>query len=117
MIVSDLFIGLHDVVLYVWGSFMLVGLIGMWLKSNKRLLNVGIASVASSFLFFLITNFGVWLQWYPKTSQGLANCYTLALPFYRNTFVGDIAYVVVFFGIYELATRLVKNTKFAYLTS
>ena len=54
MIISDIFIGLHDVVLYTWGSFLLVGLIGMWLKNHKRLLNVGIASVASSFLFFSI---------------------------------------------------------------
>ena len=117
MIITDMFIGLHDVILYTWGSFVFVALIGMWLKSNKRLLNVGLASVISSFSFFLITNFGVWVHWYPRNLQGLISCYTLALPFYRNTFIGDIAYVVVFFGLYELAARFARNTRFAYLTS
>jgi len=117
IVISDLVIGLHDVVLYTWGSFLLIGLIGMWVKGNKRLLNIGLASVASSSLFFIVTNFGVWMQWYPRNLQGLANCYMLALPFYRNTFIGDIVYVAVFFGIYELVARSVKNTRFAYLTA
>ncbi len=117
MMISDIFIGLHDVILYTWGSFILVALIGMWLKNNKRLLNIGFASVASSFLFFFITNFGVWLNWYPRNLQGMINCYTLALPFYRNTFIGDIAYVAIFFGLYEFVAKFIKDTKFAYLVN
>ena len=115
MIISDLFIGLHDVILYTWGSFVLVAIVGTWLRKNKNLLNIGRASVASSFLFFIITNFGVWLHWYPRDVQGLVKCFAMALPFYRNAFVGDILFVAVFFGIYELAARSVRETKFAYL--
>jgi hypothetical protein len=117
MMISDLVIGLHDVVAFTWGSFVLVALLGTWLKQHKNIVNVGVASVAASVLFFMITNFGVWLAWYPTTLQGLTQCYTLALPFYRNTLIGDLLYVVVFFGIYECAARLVKNTRYAYLTS
>jgi len=117
MVVTDIFIGLHSVILYTWGSFILVALLGTWLKHNKRFLTVGIASIASSFLFFAITNFGVWLSWYPRTVHGLINCYTLAIPFYRNTLIGDLLYVVMFFGLYELAARSIRNTRFAYLAN
>lgn len=117
MVISDMFIGIHDVVLYTWGSFLIVGLIGIWLKNHKTLLGVGAASIISSFLFFFVTNFGVWLTWYPRNLAGLVNCYTLAIPFYRNTMIGDLAYVVIFFGIYELVARSIRETKFAYLTS
>ena len=117
MIISDMVLGLHDVVPFTWGSFLLVALLGTWLKQHKNVRNIGFASVTASVAFFLITNFGVWLFWYPATLRGLAQCYTLALPFYRNTFIGDILYVVVFFGIYECATRLVRNTRYAYLAA
>jgi hypothetical protein len=46
----------------------------------------------ASFLFFLISNFGVWLNWYPKNLQGLFQCYLLALPFYVRTLVGDLVF-------------------------
>lgn len=117
MVLSDLVIGMHDVVLYTWGSFLAVAFIGMWLKNNKKIMNVGLASLSSSFLFFLVTNFGVWLHWYPRTLDGLINCYTLAIPFYRNTLIGDILYVVLFFGLYELAAKSVRKTRFAYLAN
>jgi hypothetical protein len=46
----------------------------------------------ASFLFFLISNFGVWLNWYPKNLQGLWQCYILALPFYGRTLLGDLVF-------------------------
>ncbi|PIU41562.1 MAG: hypothetical protein COS99_04775 [Candidatus Omnitrophica bacterium CG07_land_8_20_14_0_80_42_15] len=117
MILSDLVIGLHNVIAYTWGSFILVALIGMWLKNNRTVLNIGIAAILSSFLFFVITNFGVWLTWYPRSITGLINCYTLAIPFYRSTLLGGIMYTAAFFGLYELSARAIRNTKFAYLAN
>jgi hypothetical protein len=59
----------------------------------------------ASFLFFLISNFGVWLNWYPRTTEGLFQCYLLALPFYSRTLMGDL-----FFGYgYLLLKQLIKN--------
>lgn len=46
----------------------------------------------SSFLFFLISNAGVWWYWYPLTVEGLLTCYTLAIPFYARTLVGDLVF-------------------------
>lgn len=113
MLVSDIFIGFYSpiVMISVYGSLALTGLIGLLLAKRKSPTNVILAAAGSSILFFLITNFAVWFAWYPKNIEGLATCYTLAIPFFRNTLLGDLFYIGVFFGGYELALRVVKKIK------
>jgi hypothetical protein len=112
MIASDAIIGLHPLILFTWGSFILTAFIGMWLKENRTVVNVFGAAVSSSVIFFIITNFGVWAlpaSWYPRTLEGLMSCYIVALPFYRNMLLGDIFYVALFFGAYEAVNILVRR--------
>jgi len=114
MIVSDLFIGLHNVVVFTWGSFILVTLLGPWLKKHKNIFGIVSMSLVSSLLFFIISNFGVWLMgWYPHTLAGFINCYVMGLPFLRDFTLSTLVYAGVFFAIYELVARLVKDTKLA----
>ena len=42
---------------------------------------------------------------------GLMLSYTLGLPFFRNTFTGDLMYTGVFFGAYELALTFFRSWK------
>lgn len=113
LIISDLFIGFHNTILFVYGSFILIGLIGLWLKSHKKPLPIIGSSLLSSVLFFVITNFGVWVTgggwFYPKTWQGLMECYALAIPFFRNTIVGDLIYTGVLFGLFELSKYALRS--------
>lgn len=105
MFISDLFLGFHDTMPFVYTSFLLSGLIGLWLKGHKKIGYIIGGTLLSSILFFLITNFGVWLagSLYPRTLPGLLESYTLALPFFRNTFLGDLFYTGLFFTSFELA--------------
>ena len=111
MIVSDIFIGLHGLIWWTWGSFLLIGLIGVWLKKRLGLLVAAGKAFVSSVIFFLITNFGVWVStnWYPHTFKGLVDCFVAAVPFFRNTLTSDFCYFLIFFGGYELATRLAQK--------
>lgn len=115
MVISDYFIGFYDwqVMASVYLSIALAFAIGWYLKKRKKWHNVALASFASSVVFFLITNFAVWafFNWYPHTWAGLVNCFTLALPFFRNTLAGDFIYTALFFGLYEfiLVNDLVYN--------
>lgn len=111
MFVSDIFLGFHNTVPFVYGSFLLTGIIGLWLKNRRTVKNVITASFTSSILFFIITNFGVWLSGnlYPKTFPGLIECYIAAIPFFRNTIVGDLFYIGLFFFGYEAVLRFVKS--------
>lgn len=108
-IVSDLIIGLHSVWFFTWGSVMLIYFLGRRLKKQKTLLNTVFFTLSSSCLFFLITNFGVWLMgWYPRNLTGIISCYLNAIPFFRASLFSDLAYVAVFFGAYEFALKKIK---------
>lgn len=115
MLLSDIFIGFASfwVTFSVYSSFLLIGLIGIWLKKHKKLFLIISASLFSSILFYLITNFAVWAAtpWYTKNFEGLIRSYWLALPFFRNTLIGDLFYVGVLFGVYELAKLYSERRK------
>lgn len=126
MLISDYFLGFHSTMPYVYGSFLVIILLGTWLKNHFSAWSILGASVAGSLLFFLVTNFGAWLHMplYPKTFTGLMEAYAMGIPFYRgvpadqafmflrNTLLGDLFYAGVFFGVYEA----VKTTSARYLS-
>jgi hypothetical protein len=87
---------------FTWAGFLLVGLLGWTLRDKRSVRRVVGASLAGSLIFFLVSNFGVWVGWklYAPTFAGLVNCYVAGLPFLRNTLVGDIAYAGLLFGTY-----------------
>jgi len=114
MIISDIFLGMHNVVIFTWGSFALVTLLGCWAKEHKTIFGIAATSVAGSILFYIITNFGVWaMGWYPGNLKGLMNCYVLGLPFLRIFSISTLLFTVIFFGAYELIASKVRNTKLA----
>ncbi len=111
MFLSDIFLGFHNTIVYVYASFAVAVIIGRLIKNYKwqSLLS---ASLASSVLFFLITNFGVWStgSMYPKTAGGLMQSYLLGLPFLRNTVLSDLFYSFSFFyGFKYLSVFLRKK--------
>jgi hypothetical protein len=114
MVLSDIFLGMHNVVLFTWGSFILVTLLGIWAKNHKTFKAIASTSIVSSGLFYLITNFGVWaMGWYPQNTKGLLDCYFMGLPFLRTFSAATLIYTAVFFGAYEAIASTVRNTKLA----
>lgn len=113
LFLSDIFLGFYSGMIFVYGSFFLTGVIGLWLKNHKSVPNIIFASLGSSILFYLITNFGVWLTgtMYPHLQNGLLESYIMGLPFFRNTLLGDLGYVGLFFGSYEFVLLFISNRK------
>lgn len=113
MLFSDYLIGFYNptVMISVYGSFLIIGLVGLWLRRHKNFANILGATLLGSVIFFVVTNFAVWVAtpWYSKTVQGLIECYTLALPFFRNTILGDLFYVSSIFGLYEFVLFVVRK--------
>ena len=101
LFISDLFIGLHATIPFVYISFILIALLGMYVKK------INIVSVLlSSTIFFLVSNFGVWVLYYPISTEGFVQCYTLALPFFLNTVLGDLVYgALLIYPFYALQRR------------
>lgn len=114
MMVSDLIIGMHNVVLFTWTGFLFAAILGLWLREKKGISRIVVASLGSSIIFYLISNLGVWaMGWYPKTLKGLMDCYIMGLPFIRNFTAATLLYVFVFFGAYEAVAYFVKGKKLA----
>ncbi len=109
MLISDIFIGFYDwkLMAVVYASFALIGLLGIFLRKNKSILFIVGCSLAGSFLFFILTNFAVWLfaSWYTHDLKGLLSCYEMAIPFFKNTLAGDLFYTSVIFGCYEILAQ------------
>lgn len=115
MLVSDLFIGLYDwkLMLAVYCCFALAGLVGIIIRNSRNILTVLSSTLLISLGFFLITNSAVWLfsPWYAHNWSGLILCYTLAIPFFRNTLMGNLFFVGILFGSYELIKIALFRTK------
>src|SRR3989339_736642 len=113
MLISDIFLGFHKTIPYVYVSFVIIFLIGRKMKFNKWQ-NLLSASLISSIIFFIITNFGVWLNFnmYPKTVDGLIQCYVMAIPFFRNTLLSDLVYSFSFFYGYRFLSNYIETKLF-----
>ena len=113
MFVSDYVIGFYGGMFWVYGSFALIGLIGLWLKNHKTPMAILGGTLAGSIIFFFVTNFGEWLMptsIYAHTWAGLVECFVMAIPFFRNTVSGDLLFVTAMFGAYEGLLVLIRKT-------
>ena len=117
LFLSDIVAGFHSLMWAVYGSFALMTLLGVWLGGRRRALPIAATTFAGSLLFFVITNFAVWLVYptYPKTAAGLLACYVAAIPFFGNTLAGDAFYVALLFGGFALLERRVPTLREAGL--
>ena len=116
MFLADLVIGFYDakLMLVVYGSFLFYGVFGLLIKNKKNVGTITLATLAGSFLFYLITNAAVWAfsPLYAPTLEGLMLSYTMGLPFLKYTLLGDLFFVGVFVGAYELAIHLIRQKAF-----
>ncbi|HVZ58813.1 MAG TPA: DUF6580 family putative transport protein [Patescibacteria group bacterium] len=115
MVVSDFFLGFHDTLLFVYVSFFLSGVLGLSTRSHKTAGRILLTILLASVQFFLITNFGVWLvgHLYPKNLKGLVECFVVAIPFFRNTIMGDLLFTTAFILLFEFLEYLVHRKKAA----
>lgn len=100
---------------WVYLGFAAMVLIGQVVIRKVRVTNVLIACVLAAVAHWLLSDFGTWMsstsydvttgQPYTKDWQGLIRCYTLGLPFLKNTLLSNVVYSGIFFGLFELMQR------------
>lgn len=118
MLISDIVLGMVNGGLYVehftslpfllvYSCIALSAVMGFGMRGKVNTPRVIGYSLAGSVLFFLVTNFGVWLT---ATSMpgseaciaGIAPCYISALPFFQATVLGTLFYSALMFGGFAL---------------
>lgn len=96
---TDFIIGFHSTILFTWGSVILIGIISKYF--GKTIVTRIIGAVGGALIFFIVSNFGVWvLGHYGYSLQGFINCYIMAIPFFGQTLIATILYSLVIEAIF-----------------
>ena len=107
MFISDIFIGFHPYQFAIYLTLISIGILSP-MKNNS--IHLGVMAIGGSVLFYITTNFAVWIIWdfYPKTIEGLISCYTLALPFFKNTLISTL----IFTGLLALLAKYIELLRY-----
>lgn len=103
----DRFVWLYNGAWFTYGAFILITLMGLFTLQKVKVPNLLFSALGASVIFFLVSNFGVWFSgtMYPRDIDGLMACYTAAIPFFKNTIMGDLFYTALLFGALELSAH------------
>ena len=97
MILSDLVLGFSEITIWVYLGISAISMVSWF----QRKININ-SILISSLVFFIISNFGVWVIGYPHTMNGLLTCFTLAIPFFGYSILGDLFWGYTFKYSYKL---------------
>ena len=98
---------------FIWFTslWVMLGFVAVWAVGRLGLKSVTVpnvlfSSLAGSLVFFLISNFSAFIELpiYTKDFSGLMTCYAAGLPFLKYTFIGDLAFTSVIFGLFAIVT-------------
>lgn len=110
MAISDAIIGPYQGFLWTWLGVALIPLIGILLRRMPRTWRIPAGAVGASLIFFVVSNFGVWVSsgMYSHTLVGLIDCYAMALPFLRATILSDLVFTGLLLTTFEYVAVLIK---------
>lgn len=109
-LITDFIIGMHNLTFFTWGSVVVIGIFSGFFKNALKNRFFGV--FLSSIIFFIISNFGVWLLGgYEYNLSGLVLCYFMAIPFFTNTLISTIIYSVIIEVVYFYFQKNVQFNK------
>ena len=108
LLFTDLIIGFHSTMLFTTSSIILIGLVSVYF--NKSLIFRILGAITGAIIFFLVSNFGIWLSGsYGYNLNGFINCYLLALPFFGFTILSTLVYSAIIETIYSFCKKSFVN--------
>jgi hypothetical protein len=116
LVASDLFLGqaFDAMTVVVYACFLASVGLGYLLGQHRTWMRTGFAAFGASLLFYVATNFAVWLlpnELYLHTLQGLLQSYVMGIPFFGNALAGDLFWTALLFGLYDAARARVKSLR------
>ncbi|MEL0199513.1 MAG: DUF6580 family putative transport protein [Gammaproteobacteria bacterium] len=107
MLISDLIIGMHSLMLWTYAPIIFLSCLTYYFNQDS-ILRIGTLAVVSPMVFFLVSNFGVWISGssYTEDMSGLIECYFNAIPFYASSAISCLLFTALF---YFLRLALLKR--------
>ncbi|CAI8285182.1 MAG: Uncharacterised protein [Gammaproteobacteria bacterium] len=98
-IISDLYIGIYSSMVFVYGAYVLIAALMPTIIKSFNIKSMLIASFISPTLFYIITNFGVWItgSMYPLSIAGLLSCYVAGIPFFDESLISTVLFTVTIY--------------------
>jgi hypothetical protein len=97
----------------IWNTIaiVLIVLLGRLFLKKMNLLKGVLGILGATAIFWIISNIGAWLSsgLFPLTFAGMMENFVFALPFLKNSLLGNFAFGTLLFGSYELLTRSYPN--------
>ncbi len=114
-VITDIFIGFHSTVLFTWGSVLIISFLASKYFFNSVFSRLSGALIGGC-IFFIITNFGVWLTGniYDYTFDGFIKCYILAIPFFTYSLLSTVFFSIIFeciLKLYQVSSKILKMSK------
>jgi len=104
---TDIFLGFHNTTLFTWGCVLVIGLISTYF--SKNLIQRLTGTLFCAFIFYIITNFGVWSNgYYGYTLSGLFTCYLMAIPFFGYTMLSTVIFSMLIETLYKFKYLVIK---------
>ncbi len=102
------FVWFNETMIWVYVGFIALVAVGRVTIRSISIKNIVVGALAGSLVFFLISNFGSFVQnpVYPKSIGGLLMAYGAGLPFFLNTVLANVFFAGIFFGSYAASPKL-----------
>ena len=109
-VVSDLYLGIYSSMIFVYAAYISIALLSPIIMKKMNTKSVVLSSVISPSIFFIISNFGVWLigSTYTFNLSGLIACYVAGIPFFDESLTSTVLFALTIFSIMKL---IMKETK------
>lgn len=92
--ITDFIIGYHSGTHWTWGSVFLISLLSLFF--NKTLSFRILGSFLGACIFFIVTNFGVWLSgMYGFSLSGVYMTYVMAIPFFAYSIISTLFFSLI----------------------
>ncbi len=98
-IISDLFIGIYGSMVFVYTAYIAIATLMPMIVKSFNIKSMLIASFISPTIFYIISNFGVWITgtMYPMSVAGLVSCYIAGIPFFDESLISTILFTVTIY--------------------
>ena len=100
LLFTDLFLGFHSTIIFTSGSVILIGLISNYFNRSITFRIFG--ALTGAVIFFIVSNFGVWLNGsYGYSLNGMLSCYLLAIPFFGFSLLSTLIFSAIIEAVYK----------------
>ena len=93
----------------IWNvlAIVLIVLFGRVFLKKMNLKNGFFGILGATGIFWIVSNIGAWLSsgLFPLTFTGMMENFIFALPFLKNSLLGNLVFGTILFGSFELLTR------------